>query len=221
MPKHVNFLFLIFCFSISCNSQKNALDQQGRRNGPWKINFESTDHPKFEGNYLHGKEVGSFKYYKKGFYDHPAAILDYNEKNDSVLVTYYTQTGKPISKGKMVNKMREGEWLYYHHKSDSIMMTEFYKNDTLHGWQKTYYPSGKLAEKTKYTNGNKDGVSFIYAENGTVVKELNFKHGKLHGAACYYNSKGEKEMEGQFNEGNKTGLWKYYRDGKLEKEEDY
>ncbi|GAA4319922.1 hypothetical protein GCM10023115_46670 [Pontixanthobacter gangjinensis] len=221
MNKHLIFLILSLSFSTLCKSQNNQLDSQGRRHGYWKVDFEGTFDPKFEGNFEHGQETGIFKFYKKGFYQHPSAIMEFQEDTDSVQVTYFTQSGKPISEGKMLNKKREGEWLYFHQQSDSIMMKEDYRNDLLHGLQETFYPNGKLAEKTEYSKGEKHGKSFIYADNGQVTKELTYQNGKLHGPATYYNVKSEKTMEGSYLEGNKFGTWKYYSEGKLEREEDY
>lgn len=219
--KHSFLFFLIFLLPLIGSSQKNQLDDQGRRHGAWKVNFEGTGDPKFEGTFEHGQETGIFKFYKKGFYDHPSAIMNFEDGKDSVQVTYYTQKGKPISEGKMINRKREGKWLYYHQQSDSIMMTEVYKNDKLNGFQKTYFPNGKLAEKTSYSNGLKHGESFIYADNGQVTKQLNYKNGELHGQAVYYNLKGEKTIEGWYTEGIKSGDWKYYNDGKLESEQEH
>lgn len=221
MIKQTVFLTLIFLFPVLCKSQENQFDDQGRRNGYWKVNFEGTNKPKFEGNFEHGKETGSFKFYKKGFYDHPTAIMNFEQKNDSVHVTYYTQQGKSISEGMMLDKKREGKWLYFHQESDSIMMTEIYKNDKLNGLQETFYKNGEPAERTYYSNGLKDGSSCIYAGNGQVTKELNYKNGQLHGKAVYYNANGTKIREGFYTDGKKSGHWKFFSDGKLESEEDY
>ena len=221
MNKHLFFLFVSLYFSAICKSQNNQFDEQGRRHGAWKVDFEGTSNPKFEGKFEHGEEIGTFKFYKKGFYDHPTAIMDFEKGKDSVQVTYYTQKGYPISKGKMVDKKREGEWVYFHQESDSIMMTEEYKNDTLHGLQKTYFKNGNLAEKTEYSNGEKDGLSIIYADNGQITKKLNYKNGQLHGPAEYYTVKGVKTIEGFYSEGRKSGHWIYYEDGKIDSEEDY
>jgi len=221
MVKQLKTLTLILLFPAICISQINQFDDQGRRNGPWKVNFEGTNKPKFEGEFQNGKETGIFKFYKKGFYEHPTAIMNFEKAQDSVHVTYYTQKGKPISEGMMLEKKREGKWIYYHQKSDSIMMTEIYKDDKLNGLQKTYFPNGKLAEKTNYLNGEKDGESFIYADNGQVTKELHYKKGELHGPANYYTPEGIKTIEGQYTQGRKTGNWKYFSEGKLEREEDY
>jgi antitoxin component YwqK of YwqJK toxin-antitoxin module len=206
---------------ITVFSQNNKTDKNGKKHGYWKVNFEGTSQPKFEGTFSHGKETGEFKFYKKGFYDHPAAIMNFEENKDSVDVTYYTQKGNPISTGKMIDRKREGKWVYFHQASDSIMMSEEYKNDKLDGLQKTYYKNGKLAEKTAYENGEKHGISLIYAENGQVTRELMYKNGKLHGRACYLNPKGEKIREGFYTEGNKSGIWKYYNEGKLVEEKEF
>ncbi|APG59936.1 toxin-antitoxin system YwqK family antitoxin [Christiangramia salexigens] len=221
MIKHFEILTLCLLFSITSIAQKNKFDENGERHGYWKVDFEGAGTPKFEGNFEHGNETGTFKFYKKGFYDHPAAIMNFSKTTDSVHVVYYTQTGKPISEGKMCDKKREGNWVYYHKDSDSIMMRETYKNDTLHGLQKTYFPNGKLAEKTIYQRGEKNGESFIYADNGQVTKELHYKNGMLHGPAVYFTVKGVKSIEGFYTEGKKSGTWKYFSDGKLEEEIEY
>ena len=221
MNKHVFFLIVTFCLTVCCKSQNNQLDDQGRRNGPWKVYFDDTSQLKFEGNYIHGKRSGTFKFFKKGFYEHPSAIMQFEDEKEAVQVTYYTQKGKPISEGKMMDRKREGKWLYYHQETDSVMIVEHYKNDQLHGIQKTYFPDGNLAEKTQYTFGKKDGESLIYSETGKVVRELNYKDGKLHGPVTYYTAAGDKLMEGFYINGVKTGRWKYYKNGKIEKEEDY
>jgi len=221
MKKQHTHLLLSLLFFAGIYAQKNQYDEQGLRHGAWKVDFEGTSDPRFEGTFEHGKETGEFKFYKKGFYDHPTAIMNFEQAQDSVHVAYYAQTGKSISEGMMLDKKREGKWVYYHQKSDSIMMIEHYKNDSLNGLQKTYFPNGELAEKTYYVDGEKHGESFIYAENGKVNKELKYKDGELHGSATYYTPEGIKTIEGQYIEGRKIGNWKYFSEGKLVREEDY
>ena len=221
MNKHLIFLILTLSITVICKGQINQKDENGQRHGDWKVNFEGTSKPKFEGKFDHGKEVGEFKFYKKGFYDHPTAIMNFEKHKDSVQVTYYTQAGKPISQGMMLEKKREGQWVYFHQDSDSIMMTEDYKNNHLHGFQKTYFTNGELAEKTEYQNGEKHGESLIYASNGQVTKQLNFKNGQLNGPAVYYHADGEKIMEGSYSQGKKEGEWRFYENGELKETEDY
>lgn len=221
MFKHQLILFALLLLPVICFSQINQKDAEGRRHGEWKVNFEGTEKPKFEGSFNHGEKIGVFKFYKKGFYDYPSAIMDFGNGKDSVSIVYYTQEGKAISKGKMLNRKREGKWVYFHKDSDSIMMSEFYRNDQLNGIQTTYFPNGQIAEKTSYSNGEKDGESLLYSEKGQLMKELHYRNGKLDGHAIYYFASGEKKMEGDYAMGDKTGSWKYYENGKLDEEKEY
>lgn len=221
MIKHELIFYLFILFPVICMSQINQKDAEGRRNGEWKVTFEGTNKPKFEGTFDHGKEIGVFKFYKKGFYDFPSAIMDFGNGKDSVSVTYYTQEGKAISQGKVINKKREGKWVYFHKDSDKVMMSEIYKNNELNGPQITYFPNGQIAEKTFYDNGKKEGESLIYSEKGKLMKKLHYRNDELNGLASYYNDFGVKMMEGNYEKGEKTGTWKYYKDGKLDEEKEY
>ncbi|MCM4154502.1 aspartic peptidase [Gramella sp. AN32] len=218
MNKLSFFFFLIPFLSFA---QVNQKDAEGNRNGLWKVNFEGTNSPKFEGTFDHGKEVGEFKFYQKGISAHPSAIMNFDKNSDTVAIKYYTQKGKVISEGNAVDKKREGEWKYYHQESDSIMMLENYKADSLHGLQQTFYTNGNLAEKTNYTEGLKEGASFTYFESGEVNKEINFKNGKLDGSAVYYDLQGNILRQGNYSGGKKIGTWKEFENGILKEEIEY
>ncbi|MFD1095425.1 toxin-antitoxin system YwqK family antitoxin [Salegentibacter chungangensis] len=222
MFKHkLNYLFLVLCLPLFAQEGINKYDEEGKRHGLWRKNFEGSDQLRFEGHFNHGEEAGDFKFYKKGFEKHPSAIISFNKDSDSVMVTYYTQEGKPISEGKMLDKKREGKWVYYHKDSDSIMMTENYVHGKLEGKQCTYFTNGKLTEKTEYKNNKKHGESFIYADNGQVIQHLHYANGELHGPATYYNASGEKLIEGQYTRDQKKGEWKYYKEEELQEKKDY
>ena len=56
----------------------------------------------------------------------------------------------------MVDRDREGEWVYYHEKSNRVMTRENYKGGKLHGKKTTYYqdndydiPYLHIIQKTK------------------------------------------------------------------------
>ncbi|MDT0643540.1 aspartic peptidase [Zunongwangia sp. F363] len=221
--KYSVFIFLSVFILQKAFSQKapNAYDNEGKRHGLWKVFFEGTNQPKFEGNFEHGQEVGKFSFYKKGFPEHPSAVMNFEKDKDSIQVTYFTQKGEPISTGKMVDKKREGKWVYYHQSSLDTMMTEEYKHDKLNGLQKTFFRNGQVTEETMYNNDLKDGKSFVYSEGGTLLQKLNFREGELQGPAEYYNAKGEKIIEGQYNKDRKTGTWYYFENGEVKKEKEY
>ncbi|WP_373058993.1 toxin-antitoxin system YwqK family antitoxin [Zunongwangia sp. H14] len=221
--KYPVFIFLtVLAFQKSiCQKTLNAYDDNGNRHGHWKVYFEGTEQLKFEGNFDHGQETGKFSFYKEGFPKHPSAILDFKKGNDTVVATYYSQKGDPISTGQLLNKKREGSWVYYHQASRDTMMTEEYKKDQLNGLQKTYFRNGQLTEKTMYRDGLKNGESFVYSEGGRLLQELYFKNGELHGPATYYNAKGEKIIEGQYKEDLKSGTWYYFENGEVKEEKHY
>ncbi|MDT0645258.1 aspartic peptidase [Zunongwangia sp. F260] len=171
--------FLLLALNLSAQDGINQFDSEDRRHGKWAVNFEGTSQLKFEGVFDHGKEIGEFRFYKKGFDQHPSAIMKFKEGKDSVTVTYYTQKGEPISKGNMVDKKREGKWVYFHQTSKDTMMIEEYKNNQLNGLQKTFFKNGELAEKTEYQNDKKHGESLIYSEEGNLLQKLNFENGEL------------------------------------------
>ena len=53
--KRINLIvFVLFLFPLISLAQINQKDGQGQRHGMWKVNFENSDNPKFEGNYEHG-----------------------------------------------------------------------------------------------------------------------------------------------------------------------
>ncbi|MDN3594775.1 toxin-antitoxin system YwqK family antitoxin [Zunongwangia endophytica] len=196
-------ILLLLFQNLSAQEGPNQKDAQGKRDGLWKVDFPGTNQTKFEGTFDHGKETGKFKFYKEGYDQHPSAIMDFETGSDSVAVKYYTQKGEVISEGMMLNKKRTGKWTIYHHKSDQIMMTEFYKDGKLDGLQTTYFKNGKIGEKTNYSNDIKDGSSQIYADNGQLLQDLNYKNGELDGHQTYYNPAGEWVAEGDYDNGRR------------------
>ncbi|MGY5850191.1 toxin-antitoxin system YwqK family antitoxin [Salegentibacter sp. F14] len=218
MFKHkLKYLLLVIFLQGYAQEKINQTDQQGRRHGLWKVNFEGTDQLKFKGTFEHGKETGKFKFYKKGIQNHPTAIMEF-QNGSTAQATYYTQEGKPISKGRLINRKRAGTWVYFHNRSEDTMMVETYAEGRLNGLQITYFPNGVIAEKTEYKNGKKHGESLIYGKNGQPLQHLNYENGELHGKAIYYNATGDTLIKGQYKKDQKTGNWRYFKEGNFEDE---
>lgn len=212
------FYVFIFLSSVIVAQDFNKLDAEGKRHGKWLKKYDGTDQTRYEGTFEHGKEVGEFKFYKPTSGDIPTAIKIFSKDNDSVLVKYYSSKGKVISQGKMIGKIREGEWKYYHNDSDQLMMVEHYKNDKLEGEQRTYFDNGQLTEKTVYKNGKREGKRLIYSEEGKLIKEFTYENDLLHGMTRYYDTEGQLQIEGNYKRNKKDGVWKYYKDGKLDEQ---
>ncbi len=117
--------------------------------------------------------------------------LDNNSKEDKYHITrYYTTdiSGKDTIRKhflyhkEMVNDsgLRNGKSFDYF--DDGSYLIETYKNDTLDGYVKTYYPNGKLAKLIFYKNGLEDGEEFHYNENG-IITSYSYN---IFGSKCYY-----------------------------------
>lgn len=221
--KHFLFFFGILCSTSMVVAQEsvNQSDSNGARHGLWKKYYPETEQLRYEGEFEHGKEVGTFKFYCEKCGKKPNVTKSFKANSTLSEVSYLTADGDLVSTGKMDGKDRIGEWLYFHKKSDKVMTREFYTKGVLDGKKIIYYPNGKITEEINYVNGIKEGANLYYSETGVVLKDLHYVNDKLHGLATYNDSNGAKTIEGHYKEGKKNGLWNYYKDGKLVLEELY
>lgn len=219
IKKIFSVFLLIICSITYSQSDYNKFDDKGKRHGVWKGIYEKSKRPRYEGTFNHGKEVGIFNYFDDTKAGTIIATRDFSKGDGSCYVVFYDQKKNKVSEGKLMNKLSEGEWKYYHFESDQIMTVENYKAGKLNGVKKVYYRSGSLAEQANYVNGALEGVYKKFAENDTVLEELNYKNGQLHGVAIFYDGKGKVNLKGEYKNNRKWGYWETYEDGKLVKTE--
>jgi len=216
---------LIFClFSAFVSAQDyNQFDAQGERHGKWTKNYEGSKILRYEGEFNHGKELGTFKFYKN--IDGKAVLTvtrEFIPNSEDVNVTFYDANKNVVSKGVMRNKTLIGKWIYFHKNGGAVMMEEEYNdNGKLEGEKKTYYKSGGIAEKANFKNGVLEGESQWYSEKGVLIRLFNYKNGALEGPSKSYDSKGRVTMEGVYRNDLKHGIWKFYEEGKLTEEKDF
>jgi len=221
--KFIYFNIFLFITSISFAQSINQLDANGKRHGIWKKTFEGTNVLRYEGEFLHGKEIGLFKFYKnikkKAVL---AATKQFNKNDNKTYVKFVSSKSKLISEGQMDGKTYIGEWKYYQKRNDNLLTLEHYNNKgILEGDRFVYYENGQIAEKQFYINGKLEGASVWYSEKGIVLKAFVYVNGELHGVSKYYSSEGELITEGQYKKGKKHGIWKYYENGELINEKDF
>ena len=218
------FLFLTLTLtSMVAQDHINQLDTDGKRHGTWRKDFDGTTQPKYEGVFEHGKEIGLFKFYKlDGKESVLSATREFQPDSDHIDVKFYSSKGKLISEGKMIGKSFVGKWLYYHNKTNGVMIDEHYNNKgRLEGERLVYYPKGQLAEQAYYVDGKQEGNSKVFAENGTVIKDFSYKNDMLEGISKYYDAAGQLLAEGAYRNDQKHGMWKYYENGVLTEEKDF
>ena len=215
------FAFLIFAlFSQNILSQTdfNKLDTKGKKHGVWKGFYDESKRPRYEGTFEHGKEIGIFNFFDDTKAKSIIATREFNTKDNSAYTIFYDQNKNKVSEGKVVNKVFEGQWKYYHLASKNIMTTEHYSKGKLEGLRTVFYPNGKIAEEISYKNNFKNGFYKKYTENGIVLEESIFKNDQYSGLAIFRDSDGNMVSKGQFVNGKKVGIWQFFEKGKLIKE---
>lgn len=217
------FILTIASLNVSAQGTYNQFDADGKRHGNWRKFFHNTKELRYEGQFNHGKEIDTFKFYtlNKGK-SVLSAIKVFTPDSDEATVTFLSSKGKIISQGQMFGKLYVGKWTYYHNKSDAIMSEENYNNNgQLDGEKLVYYPDGTKAEKSNYTNGKLNGSSIWYAKTGKILKDFTYENDELHGLSKYYDAEGHLQAEGTYRKGLKHGIWNYYENGKFVKSKDH
>lgn len=221
MKQLFKIVFLIYSISLFSQADSNKLDANGKKIGLWKGVFEDTKRPRFEGTFDHDKEVGLFKFFDNTKASNLIATREFNSKDNSAYTIFYDFNKNKISEGKVINKLSEGLWIYYHKSSTVIMTSENYKNGKLNGTKTVNFKSGKPAEISNYKNGILDGVYIKYDESGVALEESFYVNGELSGETTYRAPDGLVVAKGKFRNGIKVGIWQFFENGKLESEDNY
>jgi antitoxin component YwqK of YwqJK toxin-antitoxin module len=209
------FLISLIFSVLHAQNKYNQLDSKGLKHGVWKGVYEESNRPRYQGTFDHGKEVGLFQFFDDTQKGDVIATREFNPKDNSAYTIFYDQNKNKVSEGKVVNKLFEGEWKYYHYASTVIMTTENYKNGKLEGLRTVYFLNGKVAEQINYENNEKQGTYKKYTENGIVLEESFFRNNEYDGLAIFRNDSGIIVSKGMFAKGIKTGIWEVFENGKL------
>lgn len=219
--KNIAVILLLFFVSVASIAQDiNKTDAAGKRHGQWKGVYEDTKLPRYEGTFDHGKETGTFRFFENTKKSPLAATREFSAKDNSCYTIFYGEKEKKTGEGREVNKIRQGEWKFFHPDGKTLMSVENYKDGKITGIRKVFFPDGKIAEETAYANGVKQGAYKKYTEKGLVLEEAVYVKDQLHGPATYRDREGNVGSTGQYKNGKKAGMWKFYKSGKLEKEVD-
>jgi antitoxin component YwqK of YwqJK toxin-antitoxin module len=216
--KSIVFLFLLSQSFLFSQEKTNQVDENGNKNGQWKGYYDDSKNLKYEGQFENGKEIGIFTFYDNIKSKKIVATRDFSANDGSSYTIIYNGKFK-VSEGKVIDKIHEGEWKFYHLRSDTLMTVENYKKGALHGVKKVFYNTGLLAELTTFENGIKDGPYQKVAENGVVMEESIFKNGEYDGSAIFREAAGDNYTKGQFKNGKSIGKWYFYKNGKVVKTE--
>lgn len=221
MNQLIKIAFLLYSVTFFAQIEVNKFDANGKKVGLWKGVFEDTKRPRYEGTFDHDKEVGLFKFFDNTKASNLIATREFNTVDNSAYTIFYDVNKNKISEGKVLNKLYEGLWIYYHKSSKVIMTSENYKNGKLDGTKTIYFKSGKVAEISNYKNGILDGIYIKNDESGVALEESFYVNGELNGITIYRAPDGLVVAKGKFRKGLKVGIWQFFENGKLESEDNY
>ena len=221
MKKLIFIAFLVIANFVFAQDKLNQFDEQGMRHGFWKGFHEESKRPRYEGTFDHDKEVGLFKFFDNTKESNLIATREFNSKDNSAYTIFYDSNKNKISEGKVLNKLYEGLWIYYHKGSSVIMTSENYKNGKLDGAKTINFKSGKVAEISNYKNGLLEGIYIKNDESGVALEESFYVNGELNGITTYRAPDGLVVAKGKFRKGIKVGIWQFFENGKLESEDNF
>ena len=135
------------------------------------------------------------------------------------------------SKGKTIDKLKEGEWTYFnpdgttfcrgkYKKGEKIGEWVFFEknrlcekgifiNDLKEGNWEFLYSSGKRLGVGKYVSGKRDGDWIAYYEDGKIRTKQFYINGNKEGKWEWYNINGKLEILGEYLNNKETENWKY------------
>ncbi|MCC1485410.1 toxin-antitoxin system YwqK family antitoxin [Winogradskyella immobilis] len=226
MFKQKNILIIISIFATALGftqSNINQVDDEGKRHGRWAKYYEGKKALRYEGQFLHGKEIDTFKYYKlSNGKSVLSAIKVFNNSDNTAEVTFMASNKKVVSEGKMDGKNFIGKWVYYHRRSSAKMIVENYDDSgQLNGTRTVYYENGIVAEQTVYNNGKRNGLYKSFSENNKLLQESIYKDDKLDGATIYYDADEKVRAKGLYTLNLKSGIWEYFENGVLIRKVDH
>ena len=189
MNKKYLFFLIISLFSLSVTAQ-NRIDENGKKQGPWKKTYPRSIAVQYEGQFKDDKPVGTFKYY------YPSrkiqAIIKHDENSNRSYAEFFHESGNTLSKGVYINM-----------KKDSIWMN--------------YAPSGRLSSTETFKNGELDGIKSIYfipdlrSDRSIVVSTtMNYSDGALNGAYQEFFLSKRLKLRGQFKNNQRVGAWEAF-----------
>ena len=220
--------------------------KDGIKHGPHK-RWDSDGHIKSEENFKNKRMHGAFRSFfmvKNGIKPNTMRKERFykdGEKDSTHTAWYSNGNLKSIEQYNMGIIVGVGK--LFHENGQLFTEMHFDSTGEIHGASSEWYPNGQIMSKSHYMNGNPDGLWQEWYENGQIRNEQSYKLRKWHGKLYRWNKEGKllyettfdngtgvnrtfddndkKSFEGAYVEGMSDGVHKWWRDGKLSKEEHY
>lgn len=195
-------LILVFAAFVSFGQQTNVTDAQGRKQGDWK-QLHPNGQVRYSGQFKDDKAIGLFQYY----FDNGKLSATNNHSPDGAVSSHhYHSNGKIKAKGIYRNMKKDSLWQYFN-EAEVLVLEETYKQNLLHGVQRTYFDNGLLGEELHFRDSVKHGPWLKFFPNTKKWTEANYKEGNLDGPFKLFTEDGKPKVQGNYLNGVRTGVW--------------
>ena len=192
----------------------NLTDAHGHKQGKW-IKYYPNGVKMYEGSFTDDHPVGEFRRYDED--GALKSLLIYSSDGLGAEAEMYHANGFPASKGKYVDKKKEGVWKFYSSgKKGMLIGEENYAGNKKTGYAFKYYPDGSVAEKIIYKDDKKNGEWIQYHHGGKLALKSSFVNGLVEGKYQAWYENGQTEFLGQYKYDVRDGEWIIYnKDGSV------
>jgi len=194
-------------FSAILLQGQNQFDSEGRRTGPWKVEYPEGG-TLYEATFREGRPVGLMtRYYPSG--EIKAKVLFSSGSNRNFTELFY-QNGTRAAAGVFEGEQKDSVWTYYSEQDGSLRLKESYCLGKLHGKVRHYYSGGQISEELGWKEGLKEGSWIQYYEDGKLRLKASYLNNELHGPYAVYQPDGDPVVRGDYLHGMTHGWWSYY-----------
>ncbi len=216
----VLFLAASVTLAAQTEGKLNHTDSQGRKQGRWVSTYPDGT-IRYEGFFRDDIPVGELRrYYENGTL---WSLLEYSGDGNTVMAAIYYPNGFIASRGKFVNRKKEGKWLFFSPRIEGYLFNEEeYSEDRRNGLSVKYYPDSTIAEIRHYADDMRHGEWTMFRESGALMLRANHSYGILEGRYEVFFENGKPEMAGEYRNNLREGKWFIYGDdGTVRFEIDY
>lgn len=221
------FLFLPMIISslIYAQDEYNQVDSRGRKQGPWRKQYDGINQWQYVGQFKDDKPIGLFTYYYEN--SKVKAKINHGEGAGRSVAIFYHENGHVMSTGIYRNMQKDSIWTNYG-PSGRLSTKETYKNDVLHGQTVVFFVPEELEDKTQrvseiynYSNGLIEGEYKRYFENGQLMLKGNYVNNVREGSWTEYHVNGKRAAYYNYSKGLLNGWQMLYDTKELLKDRVY
>lgn len=186
---------------------QNQLDDQGRRTGPWKVEYPNGK-TRYEATFKEGNPVGEMvRYYENGAVQ---ARMQFDSSGLRSYATLYYKNSRKAAEGWYVNQEKDSVWTYFSEFDGTVRIREPYLEGKLEGNVNRYYPGGEVSEEVAWKQGQKHGDWNQYYTDGSLRLKSSYKNDSLNGLYRVYYPDSTLKVSGTYLDNQSHGMWDFY-----------